>query len=302
MRSTAVAAACLLAVVVVAAAAPSVKGASKPDHGIAAAIEGARAALQRGDAKAVASIYTQDADLMGMVPVRGRGAIERHMARIIQQGIHDVRLEEQEAFPGAEFTVETGRSSFYDRQGARVAVTRYMTLWKREDGGWRIHRDVSFPVAVDPAIVAKMAASVGFEVRQAPAVHALVLPMTGSYTKHGEAIGRIAAWLSAANVKPSGPPFGRYLNSPAEVAEESLVWEVGFPVPAGIEAPAPFETKDIEDGTVVTATIGGAHDATPRPWAELTAWAQQHGYEISGPAMETWQPGPQTEMRIAVRK
>jgi uncharacterized protein (TIGR02246 family) len=291
-------------------AAPAVESATTPAQGIAAAIEGARSALQRGDARALAAFYTQDADLMGMVSLRGRDAVEQHMAEIIAQGIHDARFEEQEIFPGAAYTVETGRASFYDRQGTRIAVTRYMTLWKQEGGGWKVHRDVSFPVAFDPAAVAKLSASAvaklaangGFAVKQAPPVHAIVLPVTGSYSKHGEAIGRLAVWLKAANVAPSGPAFGRYLNSPEQVPEESLQWEVGFPVPAGTEAQPPFESKDIEDGTVVTATVGGPHDTTPRPWAELVDWAQRHGYQVGGPAMEIWQPGPKTEMRLAVRK
>lgn len=300
MRSIGVVAGCVLAAVV-AAAAHGVQGANGPERGIGAAIEGAVAALRRGDAKGVASFYTQDAYLIGMVSLRGRDAIEQHMARIISQGVHDIRFEEQETFPGGEYTVQTGRSSFYDRQGARLGVLRYMTLWKKEDGGWKMHRDVSFPVAVDAA-AAKLAAGGGFAVTQAPRIHAVVLPMTGPYRRHGEAIGRLAAWLAAANVAPSGPAFGRYLNSPGEVPEEALLWEVGFPVPAGTEAPAPFETRDIDDATVVTATVGGSHETTPRPWAELVDWAQKNGYEIAGPAMEIWQPGPRTEMRVAVRK
>ena len=68
-----------------------------------------RAALQRGDAKALASFYTADADLVGPVSRPGRAAIERHMADIVARGIRDVKLEDQEVFPGTDYTVETGR-------------------------------------------------------------------------------------------------------------------------------------------------------------------------------------------------
>jgi AraC family transcriptional regulator len=97
-------------------------------------------------------------------------------------------------------------------------------------------------------------------------------------------------------------PFGRYHNSPAEVPPEGLSWEVGFPVPAGTEAPAPFEVRTIDDGTVATALVGGPHDAAERPWAQLVEWAEKDGYQVAGPAMELWLDGPKTEMRVAVRR
>ncbi len=162
---------------------------------------------------------------------------------------------------------------------------------------------MSFPVAVDVAAVARMAVrDTGFAVKESEPFHAVVLRMTGSYKQHGEAIGKLAAWLGAAGVRPLGAPFGRYLNSPDEIPEASLEWEVGFPVPAGTQAEAPFEVREIADGDVATVVIGGPHDTTTRPWAELVAWAEKRGYDVVGPAMEIWQDGPKIEMRIVVRK
>ena len=304
MRSIGVVAGCMASALIMGAlAAPSVTASARPERGIAVAVEGMRTALQHGDAKTLASFYTEDADLVGPVSCRGRVAIERHMAEIVAQGIHDVQLEGQEVFPGSDYAAETGRSLFFDRAGTRVAVLSYMTLWKRDGEGWRIHRDVSFPVAVDIAAIARMTSEGGgFSVKESEPIHAVVLPMTGSYKRHGDAIGTLALWLGSANVQPLGPPFGRYLNSPDEVEEASLQWEVGFPVPAGTEAPPPFEVREIVDGTVATAVIGGPHETTQRPWAQMVEWAGKRGYQPTGPAMEIWQQGPKTEMRIAVRK
>ncbi len=304
MRRMGVAAVCVVSALVAGAfVAPNVGAAIGPQRAVAAAVEGMRDALRRGDAKALASFYTDDADLVGSVPLRGRAAIERHMAEIIAQGIHDVKLEGQEVFPGSDYAAETGRALYYDRAGTRIAVLSYMTLWKRDGNAWRIHRDVSFPVAFDAAAIARMvSADSGFSVKETEPFHAVVLRMTGSYKQHGEAIGKLAVWLSSAGVKPLGAPFGRYLNSTDEVPEASLEWEVGFPVPAGTEAQAPFEVRGIADSDVATVVIGGPHDTTQRPWAQLVEWAGKRGYDIVGPAMEIWQEGPKTEMRIAVRK
>lgn len=296
-------------VVTGAVVAPSVRaavGAVGAERGIAAATQGMRAALQRKDAKALASFYTEDADLAGPVALRGRAAIERHMAQTVALGIVDVKLEQQETFPGAEYTAQTGRAAFFDGAGARVTVLSYMTLWKKEGEAWRIHRDVSIPIAVDAAAVAaavaRMGAQGGFAVKESASFHAVVLPMTGSYAQHGEAIGRLAVWLESAGVKPAGPPFGRYMNSAEDVPEEQLQWEVGFPVAEGTQAAAPFEVREIFDGDVASASIGGQRDGAQRPWAQLVAWAEKQGYHITGPAMEIWAGESQTEMRIAVRK
>lgn len=304
MRNYGVIAGCVASALFVGALAPNVKGAARPDSGIAAAIEGARAALQRGDARALASYYTPDAELEGSIgSLHGREAIERHMAEIIGQGIHDVKFEEQEVFPGADFTVETGRSLVFDRAGTRVAVLRYMTLWKKESDGFRVHRDVSFPVAIDADAVARMAAgNAGFSIKEVPAFQAVVLPMRGSYKQHGEAIGRLGLWLGSAKVQPIGSPFGRYHNSPDRVRESDLAWEVGFPVPDGTTAEAPFEIRTIDDQMVLSAVIGGPTDTTPRPWPQVAGWAERNGYTITGEPMEIWTNGTQTEMRIAVRK
>lgn len=304
MRRTGVAAGLVVAVVMAAGlVSPVVRAVVRPERGIAEAVEGMRAALQRADAKALAAFYTEDAELVGPVSLRGRAEIERHMTRTVALGITDVKLEQQEVFAGAEYTAQTGRASFYDAAGTRVTVLSYMTLWKKDGDGWRIHRDVSMPVAVDAVAVARLVADGGgFRVEDTEPFHALVLPMTGSYARHGEAIGRLAVWLDSAKVKPLGPPFGRYLNSADEVPEAELRWEVGFPVPAGTQASAPFEVRAIADGSVAGATIGGPRDANQRPWKQIVAWAEKQGYQVVGPAMETWPGETTTEMRIAVRK
>jgi uncharacterized protein (TIGR02246 family) len=295
---------CAGAVLIAALVAAAAQTAStEPHDGISGAVADMRAALQRGDSKSLASYYTEDADLVGPVSLRGRPAIERHMADIVAMGIDDVKIEQQEVFPGSDFVAATGRVAFFDKAGTRVTVLSYMTLWKRDGQAWRIHRDVSVPVAIDAAAVARMAvARSGFSVKESAPFHAVVLPMTGSYRQHGDAIGRLALWLGEAGVKPMGAPFGRYLNSPDVVPEASLQWEVGFPVPSGTTATAPFEVREIDDGLVAYAVIGGPRDGRERPWPQLVDWAGKRNYTIAGPAMEIWPGEATTEMRIAVQR
>jgi effector-binding domain-containing protein len=174
-----------------------------------------------------------------------------------------------------------------------------MTLWKRTDDGWKIHRDLSAPV---PPGVSGASAPAAFHVSESEPFRAVVLPMTGPYSRSGEALARVIVELATQQIEPLGPAFGRYYDDESEVPPTELRFEVGFPVAEGTTAATPLEVREIDDGTIVWAVVGGPHEAANRPWPELEAWARTHGYSDDGPAMETWLDGPRTEMRMAVRR
>jgi uncharacterized protein (TIGR02246 family) len=270
-----------------------------PEAEIRAAAEQLREAARQGDAERLTEMYTVDAQLIlpGKTIV-GRDAIRAHMKLAIAAGVRDFRNEEQEFFVGDGVVVEAGLVLFYDASGTRRNADRYMTLWKKVDGRWRIHRDMAVPVAAPAPVQATQPPAASFAVKQVEPYSAIVLPMTGSFSQTSEAIGRIGASLGGP---PAGPPFARYFNSPESVSEAELKWEVGFPVPKGTTATAPFEVRDFPAETVAFAVVAGPYEAS-RPWPQFVQWAIEQGYQIVGPAMEIWMDGPKTEMRIAVRK
>jgi len=258
-----------------------------------------RAALRAGDADAQVAVNTDDAQMLGTSGdvIHGHAAIARHMGEIMTLGVRDFTLEDQEIFEGEDHAVETGRATFTNGAGTRLAVIRYMTLWKRTVDGWRIHRDLSAPVSIGAASVTPAT----FRIRESEPFHALILSMTGPYEKTGEALGRLVVALVEQELEPLGPAFGRYYDDEDEVPPTALRFEVGFPVAAGTTAAPPLEVREIDDGTVAWAVVGGPHDAADRPWPELEAWLLASGYAGIGPAMETWMDGPKTEMRLPVR-
>jgi AraC family transcriptional regulator len=270
--------------------------------GVEAAIQTAethmRDALQQKDAEGLAQVYAPDAQIMmpGQV-ISGRDAILAHFKFAIGAGVHDFRIQDREVFSGDGLAVETGRTMFYNAAGTLMGIDHYMTLWKNVDGAWRIFRDMAVPVKT-PAQAAAAAKPAAFAIKQVEPYSAMVLPMTGSFAQTSAAIGRLAA---ALGTEPAGPPFNVYFNSPANVPESDLKWEVGFPVPKGTSASSPFEIRDFPEQTVAFAVIAGPYDAA-RPWRELIEWAMQQGYQIAGPPMEIWMEGPKTEMRIPVKK
>jgi effector-binding domain-containing protein len=135
-------------------------------------------------------------------------------------------------------------------------------------------------------------------------IHALVLPMKGSYSQHPTAFQRLGSSLAGRNVAPLGPAFGRYFSDPA-VGEENLVWEVGFPVPAGVTAEAPFEIKDVPATLAAVHVHRGPMEELGTAWTELVQWAFANGYQPQVPAVQVFlgePPAFQVEMRLPVQK
>jgi effector-binding domain-containing protein len=137
------------------------------------------------------------------------------------------------------------------------------------------------------------------------AVHAVVLPMKGSYAQHPEAFGRLGAFLSGHGVTPSGPLFGRYFSDPS-VGEANLVWEVGFPVPAGVTAEAPFEIKDLPATLCAVHVHRGPMEDLATAWPALIQWIVSNGYRPLGPATQVFKGDlavtPEVELRMPVQK
>jgi effector-binding domain-containing protein len=143
------------------------------------------------------------------------------------------------------------------------------------------------------------------QVSTVEAVHAVVLPMKGSYLQHPDALSRLGGYLSGRGVTPSGPPFGRYFSDPS-VGEENLVWEVGFPVPPGATAETPFEIRDLPAASYAVHVHRGPMEELGAAWGSLVEWVMSNGYQPVLPAMQVFKgdlaTATEVEMRIAVQK
>ena len=143
------------------------------------------------------------------------------------------------------------------------------------------------------------------QVTNVEAVHAVVLPMKGSYMQHPDAFARLGAFLSGRGVTPSGPPFGRYFSDPS-VGEANLVWEIGFPIPAGATVEAPFEVRDLPAASYAVHAYRGPMEEIGAAWGSLIGWVMGNGYQPVLPAIQVFKgdltAAAEVEMRIAVQK
>jgi effector-binding domain-containing protein len=142
-----------------------------------------------------------------------------------------------------------------------------------------------------------------FQVLKTPAIHAVVLPMKGSYAQHQQAFERVDGFLSSHNLSRALPLFARYHSDPA-LGEANLIWEVGSPVPAGVKAEPPFEIKDIPAGLAVVHVHRGSYDELGAKWGALTQWAIANRHQQAGPTVQVFNSlmPPEIELRLPVRK
>jgi uncharacterized protein (TIGR02246 family) len=110
------------------------------------------AAFNAKDAKRITTFYTDDGVIMppdqGMV--RGRRDIEAYYTRDFQQDVSDFRLIPIESVVSGEQAFEAGTSRLTHRRGlsSRAAVGaatqtgKYLVVYKRVGGSWRIAYDI----------------------------------------------------------------------------------------------------------------------------------------------------------------
>lgn len=119
-----------------------------PDLGSAAAAiqeeqRAWRAAFQRRDLAALAAHYTTDAVLVQSWPGRGRAGARDALQNLFDEGVTDIETRQLELYPVGAMLCQIGRVHFRARWAVPAAHSRSMTLWRLEDGRWRIHRSIT---------------------------------------------------------------------------------------------------------------------------------------------------------------
>ncbi|WP_341225734.1 nuclear transport factor 2 family protein [uncultured Arcticibacterium sp.] len=101
------------------------------------------ALVAAGDSVGLANAYTSDAKFMsaGAPSVVGRANIQSAMAGIVNSGITKVDLRLENVYGTKDLIAEEGELSLFvgDKE---VAIEKYLVLWKKEDGKWKLFRDI----------------------------------------------------------------------------------------------------------------------------------------------------------------
>lgn len=139
------------------------------------------------------------------------------------------------------------------------------------------------------------------KVIQGEAVHALTLPMKGSYMQHPDAFQQVTAAVSKLGVTPAGPIFARYFAQPG-TPETDQLWEVGIPVPASVtKAEAPFEIQEIPASRMAVRVHTGPMEELATAWPAFVGEVMASGYMIAGPPVQLFGGDNGLEMRLPIQ-
>jgi ketosteroid isomerase-like protein len=98
----------------------------------------------QGNTAAVADLYTITALLMpaGQDVLKGREAISQYWQHAMETGVKDISLETVEV-EQLDFTaIELGTFALKGEGGQPIDQGKYMAVWKRENGHWKMQKDI----------------------------------------------------------------------------------------------------------------------------------------------------------------
>ena len=102
--------------------------------------------LKKGDSVALGNLYCIDAKLMnhGSPSTIGRADIVKAFGEMIRDSITGSGFETIGLWGSDEILVEEGTGYFAHANGTVTTRGRYLLVWKKEDGQWKIFRDTYF--------------------------------------------------------------------------------------------------------------------------------------------------------------
>ena len=101
-------------------------------------------AFKRGDATAMANLYTSEAQLLPANTdfVRGTAAIRAFWQSVMDMGLKDASLETVEVETHGDTAIEVGRYRLLADGGVVADNGKYVVVWKNDNGTWKLHRDI----------------------------------------------------------------------------------------------------------------------------------------------------------------
>jgi AraC family transcriptional regulator len=124
----------------------------------------------------------------------------------------------------------------------------------------------------------------------------------GSFDRIQDAIGRLVQEMQAQNIVPAGPLLGIYYNSPGQVSDQDLRWEIGFPVTAQALVQPPLTKKEWNYTQSAVCLHQGAYEDAGETIRKILDWMDDNGYKPAGPIMERYLDMNPEELRPEQRK
>lgn len=145
------------AVIVIGVVAGCAAPTAKPSAELAAMTERWEEALNSGNAEAVAALYSDDARLLppNAELGQGRAAVAAAFGAMIEAGL-TIDLENVDAVVAGDVGYKVGTYTLQAPGGVTVDRGKYIDVWRKVDGRWKITNDIwnsSLPVSAGETLV-----------------------------------------------------------------------------------------------------------------------------------------------------
>lgn len=131
------------------------------------------------------------------------------------------------------------------------------------------------------------------KIKTIPEHQAAFIHKNGSYIKIPETLGKIVGWLMSQNMEIKMPIYGQYYNSPQEVSEDELDWEIGAAFIGELKGTDEIQIKIVPEHEVVAATFKGPYGEAASIYIALIEHATKEGYQIAGAVLESYLNSPE---------
>lgn len=99
--------------------------------------------LRNGDSIALGEMYMENAEIIPSTV--GRDDITKGFGSMIRDSITGASFKTTQLWGDDQLLVEDGTGTWYHANGTAVGSGRYLLVWIKDDGKWKILRDTWFP-------------------------------------------------------------------------------------------------------------------------------------------------------------
>ncbi|MGI6208570.1 MAG: YybH family protein [Anaerolineae bacterium] len=101
-------------------------------------------AVSRGDAAALGTMYTDDAQVMppNADIIQGPAAIQAMWKSLMDVGLKGMDIDTLEVDDLGDTAIEVARFALYGPDRQVLDRGKYIVVWKRKGSEWKLHRDI----------------------------------------------------------------------------------------------------------------------------------------------------------------
>lgn len=148
------------------------------------------------------------------------------------------------------------------------------------------------------------------EIKNIEETQAAYISVTGSYEQIPDILSEVVGYVMKEGLQITEPPYGIYFNSPMEVAQEELEFEIGIPFIGEAKGEGRVKVKNVPAHQVASTVYKGPYGQAALVYQTIIEYAMKNGYEIVGGVKEIYLNNPMevsedellTEVRFPLTK